>query len=36
MDKIPDGKTCSKDKELFNSEKDRMQLLNCVRDQLPK
>ncbi|GFT31397.1 hypothetical protein NPIL_5961 [Nephila pilipes] len=26
MDKIPDGKTCSQDKELFNSEKDRMQV----------
>ncbi|GFS58595.1 hypothetical protein NPIL_377611 [Nephila pilipes] len=34
MDKIPDGKTCSKDKELFNSEKDRNQVLKCIKDQL--
>ncbi|GFU04284.1 hypothetical protein NPIL_53181, partial [Nephila pilipes] len=36
MDKIPDGKRCSKDKELFNSAKDRMQFMVCQRDQLPK
>ncbi|GFU40284.1 hypothetical protein NPIL_416741 [Nephila pilipes] len=35
MDKIPDGKTCSQDKELFNSEKDRMQFLISVRDRIP-
>ncbi|GFT85949.1 hypothetical protein NPIL_269861, partial [Nephila pilipes] len=34
--KIPDGKTCTKEKELFNSEKDRKQLLECIADEIPK
>ncbi|GFT67577.1 hypothetical protein NPIL_189311 [Nephila pilipes] len=36
MDKIPDGKTCSKDKELFNSAKDRLQFLVCQRNKIFK